>query len=123
MNIQSITTAAASGVVSPRRAAPENATATVERPLARASSETPTITQSAPVNGQQLDQAVKAVSDFVKLSNKSLLFSVDDATGRSVVKVVDAETKEVVTQIPSEEMMAIAKALDSLKGLLVHQKA
>ena len=40
-----------------------------------------------------------------------------------MVKVVDQSTKEVIRQIPSEEMLAIAKALDSLKGLLVRQTA
>ena len=34
-----------------------------------------------------------------------------------------AYTNEVIRQIPSEEMLEIAKALDRLQGLLVKQKA
>ena len=54
---------------------------------------------------------------------KNVTISLDDDTGITVVKVVDKNTKEVVRQIPSEEMLAIAKALDTVQGLLVRQKA
>jgi uncharacterized FlaG/YvyC family protein len=38
-----------------------------------------------------------------------LKFSVDDTTGRTVITVTHAETKEVLRQIPSEEILAVAK--------------
>lgn len=72
---------------------------------------------------EELDKAVKAVNEFVSSINNSLQFTVDGDTGKSVVKVIDSSTKEVIKQFPSEEMLAIAKALDGIKGLLVHQKA
>jgi len=50
-------------------------------------------------------------------------FPFDDDTGRTVVKVVDASTDEVIRQIPSEEVLAIAKALDKLQGVLIKQEA
>ena len=40
-----------------------------------------------------------------------------------IVKVMDNATKEVIRQIPSVEMLAIAKALDKIQGLLIKQKA
>lgn len=71
----------------------------------------------------ELDKAVKDVSEFVKTANNSLQFSIDDDLGVTVVKVIDTGTKELIRQIPSEEMLSIAKALGSIKGLLVRQKA
>ena len=71
----------------------------------------------------ELEKAVKDVSEFVKTANNSLQFSIDDDLGVTVVKVIDTGTKEVIRQIPSEEMLSIAKALGSIKGLLVQQKA
>ena len=79
--------------------------------------------QDAQTSKQQLDDAVKAVSSIVGSVNNSLEFSVDGSSGKTVVKIVDTGTKEVIRQIPSEEMIAIAKALDGIKGLLVRQKA
>ena len=40
---------------------------------------------------------------------RGLRFSVDDSSGRIVVKVIDLATEEVVRQIPSEEMLAMIR--------------
>lgn len=56
-------------------------------------------------------------------SGSSLEFSVDADTNRIVVKVVDNETRELVRQIPMEEMLALAKAMNRLQGLLLRTKA
>jgi len=81
------------------------------------------LTVSVKPSDEQLKDVVKAVNDFVKPFNDSLQFSIDKDTGTTVVKVIDTGTKEIIKQIPSEEMLALAKALDQLKGLLVKQKA
>ena len=57
------------------------------------------------------------------LAGSSLEFSVDTDTNRIVVKVVDNETREFVKQIPMEEMLALAKAMNRLQGLLLRTKA
>lgn len=80
-------------------------------------------TKNEEPSSKDLQDAVKSMNDFVGTINNSLKFSVDDETGKTIVKVMDIETKEVIKQIPSEEMIAIAKAVDQLKGLLVQQKA
>lgn len=71
----------------------------------------------------RLEDVVKDVNEFIKPINNSLQFSIDDDTGTTVVKVIDRETEEVIKQIPSEEMLALAKAIGQLKGLLVKQQA
>jgi flagellar protein FlaG len=40
-----------------------------------------------------------------------------------VVKITDRATGELVRQIPMEEMLALAKSLDRLQGLLLQTKA
>ena len=72
---------------------------------------------------QQLEVAVKAVQEFTRPMAGNLEFSLDEETGKTIVKVVDSTTKELIRQIPSEEMLDIARALDRLQGLLVRQKA
>lgn len=72
---------------------------------------------------QQVEEAAKTVNEFLKPINNSINFSLDEDTGITVVKVIDVATKEVIRQIPSEEMLVIAKAIDQMKGLLVQQKA
>lgn len=79
--------------------------------------------QKVEANRKELEAAVKEVNDFLKPINNSLQFSLDDDTGKTVVKVVDIATNDIIRQFPSEEMLSIAKAIDKMKGLLVHQKA
>lgn len=75
-------------------------------------------------NPEQVSQAVQQVNKVVKsLSNSGLEFAVDKDTGIQVVKVVDVKTRDVIRQIPTEEVLAIAKTLDKLQGLIINQKA
>ena len=122
MDIQSLATSPAfTNIASPRVTSEPaaSATASVQEKSAEAASFNPNSESSR----DQLNAAVKATQEFVGSINSSLEFSVDDDTGTSVVKIVDKETKELIRQIPSAEMLSIAKALDTIKGILFHQKA
>lgn len=72
---------------------------------------------------QDLQDAVTKVEKFTAPLASDLQFKVDEETGVRVIKVMDRTTQEVIRQIPSEEMLAIAATLDQLQGLLVRQKA
>jgi len=82
---------------------------------------------SAPVSvpaPAQVQQAAQMINKAVQTFSRNLEFSVDDAAvGKTVVKVVDQETGEMIRQIPSQEVLDIARALDRLQGLLVRQQA
>jgi flagellar protein FlaG len=72
---------------------------------------------------EEVESAVAKANKVVQATARDIEFTVDDQTDRTVVKVVDRATKEVIRQIPSEEMLRIAQALDHLQGLLVKQQA
>lgn len=72
---------------------------------------------------QQLSDAVKAVKEFIQPQAGNLEFTMDEETGDTIIKIVDSSSGELIRQIPSKEMLEIAKALDRLQGLLVKQKA
>lgn len=76
-----------------------------------------------PVSQEQVEQAVKDIRKVVSAVSSDLQFSVDEDSGRTMVKVVDAKTKEVIRQIPGEEVLAIRRALDKMKGLLLRMEA
>ena len=129
MNITSLGSLPAASFGLPRPSPAESASATAATPDAQPAKAV-NVTEQAPQaakevqpSRQELNKAVKAVNEFVGSVNNSLKFSVDEDTGQTVVKVIDNVTKEVIKQFPSEEMLEIAKALDSIKGLLVQQKA
>jgi len=66
-------------------------------------------TQENSLSQEEVLGAVRNLNDFVQKSRRELNFSVDDQTGRTVVKVIDRETKEVIRQIPAEEVLAAAR--------------
>lgn len=71
----------------------------------------------------QVKEAVKQINETMKKLSQNLEFSLDSDVDRPIVKVVDQQTKEVIRQIPSEEAVEIAKALDRVQGLLIREKA
>ncbi|MNM19395.1 flagellar protein FlaG [compost metagenome] len=71
----------------------------------------------------QLDQAVSELNQSSQIKTQGLEFSVDEDSKRTVVKVIDQETKEVLRQIPTKEALALAKAFDAAKGSLISQSA
>ncbi len=82
-------------------------------PVAAEAVPTPAETQAAVV---QANRAMAALS-------ASLSFEVDAETRTTVVKVIDTSDNSVLRQIPSKEMLEIARALDRLQGMLVSDKA
>ncbi|WP_186435155.1 flagellar protein FlaG [Rheinheimera sediminis] len=67
------------------------------------------------ITQDQLGEAVENINQFVNSQGRTLNFSVDEESGKPVVKVVDFETKEVIRQIPSEEVLTMAKAIKKLQ--------
>lgn len=74
-------------------------------------------------SSEELKQAVQDANQAMQNLASDLEFSIDEDSERTVVKVVDRATGEVIRQIPSEEMLEIAKALDQAQGLLLSQTA
>lgn len=129
MSIQSI---ASSGMLTATPASVTGSQAsarTVANDIPNVASTDPTtsIGATSPTTGveqkQQVEAAVKAVKDFIQPMASNLAFEMDDDSGRTVIKITEASSGELIRQIPSEEMLEIAKALDRLQGLLVKQKA
>lgn len=71
----------------------------------------------------KVKEAVDVANRFMKTLSQNLEFSIDADTNKTVVKVIDTTTNEVVKQFPSQEMLDIARALDRLQGVLHKTKA
>ncbi len=60
--------------------------------------------------------AVEELNNYAQKVGRSLQFSVDDASGKTVIKVMDSETGEVVRQIPPEKVVALMEYLEQDQG-------
>jgi len=71
----------------------------------------------------EVQRAANRAQEVLSRTGASLKFALDDDTGMVVVKVVDTETDQVIRQMPSEEMLALARNMEKLQGLLVKREA
>ncbi len=65
---------------------------------------------------RRLDDALREVNSYVQQVNRRIQFSPDERLplGRTVIRVVDAETNEVIREIPSEELLAMARRISEM---------
>lgn len=70
----------------------------------------------------QLNSAIDKANTFMSEKASGLEFSVDEDTGRSIVKLIDKQTNEILRQYPSKEMIEISKDLSKFQGMLISAK-
>lgn len=114
MDIRAIT---ASTVVVPRLTETSSAEPVV-RPAASAASTTTERGAEADLSG-----SIKRAQEVAQSAGANLEFSVDRDSGKTVVRVMDGSTQQLIRQIPSEEWLAVSRNLDRMKGMLLGQKA
>lgn len=66
------------------------------------------------VSKESLEAAVSDVQDYFQQLPTDIKFVVDKSTGTYYFKIIDPETKEVIRQVPSEEVLAMARKLREL---------
>ena len=76
-----------------------------------------------PIDAKMFETAVKDLRQRAQNLQRSLQFSIDESSGRTVIRVVDRETQEVIRQIPEQEVLALAARLKTSAGVLVQDEA
>ena len=67
---------------------------------------------------QEVERAVSSMQDFVQSARHNVNFSLEDNSGKIVVKVTDSESGATIRQMPSEEALRLAESLDEARSLL-----
>lgn len=89
-----------------------------------ASAELPPSVAKQPPSIVQLQRLIESMNKTMQQNNSSLEFSVDDSSKRVLVKLIDTSTGDVIRQIPSKEILAIAQSIEQMQqGLLLNKKA
>lgn len=72
---------------------------------------------------EELSQAIERLNEQMRKQGRDLSFSMDEVLNRTVVQVKDANTGEVVRQIPNETVLKVAHSIEDFKGLLLNQRS
>lgn len=78
-------------------------------------------------NAKELAQAVLDISQYIQNTQRNLEFDIDETSGRTVIRVMDAESEKLVRQIPAEEVLVIARSLkeasdEQREGLIFQER-
>lgn len=111
--------------ISPR---PAPAPATSKSGATSVSKESARTADNTPASAESLNEAAKHVEHFLAQSSSDLRFMVDESTGQYYFKIVDSVTHETIRQVPSEEVIEMARRLQELadpkaaRGVIVDAK-
>jgi flagellar protein FlaG len=99
-------------------------------PPVKAGAVAPAAVQAAPkavkaaLSSDELKHLASEIQRKVSSIASDLQFSVDEETGKDLIRVTDRTTKKIVWQFPSEEALKITKALDQYqKGVMLNHRA
>ncbi|MBF0154868.1 MAG: flagellar protein FlaG [Magnetococcales bacterium] len=73
------------------------------------------------VDRARLDAKIKEINKSL-LGSTALQFRIDEKSQKLVVRVVDKDTDKVVSQIPSEGMLALSQRMKDVNGILYDAK-
>jgi len=66
-----------------------------------------------PTPALTMEKAVEQIRRYLRDSQRQLDFQFDESSGRTIIKVINPVSGEVIRQIPSEEVLQLAAALDT----------
>ena len=87
----------------------------VQEAMARGSERSGTAIEA--MDMAEVNQIVESINSYLQSTRRALEFSVDEASGRTVITVMDGEREEVIRQIPPEAVLALVEQFRSEQEL------
>ncbi len=76
-----------------------------------------------PIEVPKIESVTKQIDSFLRSIGRSINFRVDPGSGEMVVSVIDANTGEVILQVPGEESLRLAQRIDDSLSAIVDARA
>lgn len=74
------------------------------------------------VDPARVTEATRQVEQLFQNVRRNLEFREDPSSGRVIVSVIDAESGEIIRQIPPEQMIRMAEQLEHVNGMLLGER-
>lgn len=86
------------------------------------SSEQPSQVKEGVARLDELQNAVQELNDKIARQELKVNFTVDQDTGRFVVRVMDSKTGHLIRQIPNEETLQFTRSVERGLGAIVDEQ-
>lgn len=97
-----------------------NAPASNARPAEQQKAAVKTAPQR-PMTAEELHSIVKELNKTLETLSTKVTFSLDEKSHKPIIKIIDAQSKAVIFQMPPEGMLRAAQRMTHLLGLMVDQ--
>ncbi len=71
---------------------------------------------------EKVKESVKDINDIVDKVKEGLSFKMHDKTDTLMVQVVDIKTREVIKELPPEEILDLSARIQEMVGILIDEK-
>ena len=71
---------------------------------------------------QDLKERVEQLNETLRVFDKRLRFDIHEETNRVMVQVLDAETDEILREIPPEKILDMVASIEEAIGLIVDER-
>jgi flagellar protein FlaG len=78
---------------------------------------------SSALDPDKTNDLAKEIQSYLSEFHVNLNFEISDETGDVEVKVINTDTKEVIRQIPPQDLLKVRDKLEELRGVLFARKA
>lgn len=65
-----------------------------------------------PVDREEVQEAVSRMKEYVQQTERNLDFQLDEDSGKTIIRVYDSQSSELIRQIPSELALELARKLN-----------
>ncbi|MGR6874880.1 flagellar protein FlaG [Pseudomonas sp. HK3] len=79
----------------------------------------PNAQQTAEARSVEVKEAVSKLNEYVQKTQRDLDFQLDEDSGKTVIRVYDRQSEQLVRQIPDEVALEMAKKLNSEEPTLL----
>ncbi|HBT18031.1 MAG TPA: hypothetical protein DEB05_13885 [Firmicutes bacterium] len=70
----------------------------------------------------KLEDKVEQLNKTVEIFDKRIHFQIHEETNRIMVQVIEANTEEIITEIPPEKILDLVARIEEMIGLMVDKK-
>ena len=71
----------------------------------------------------ELGNVVADLNKIAQAASQGVRFSVDEESGRTVIKVVDTQTDKILRQIPTMEALKLWRSIEQMQGVMLRDTA
>ena len=71
---------------------------------------------------KELKEKIEDINKITETLDENLSFKLHDGTEKMMVQVINIETKEVIKEMPPEEMLDLSARIHKMVGILIDEK-